>query len=380
MAPRVDAGVEELAPAGAEDVATKFFAMATDMLCVAGVDGYFKTLNPAWTRTLGYSTEELLAQPYLDFVHPDDRPSTIAEASKLADGWQTIHFRNRYKCKDGSYKWLAWSASPAALDGAIYAVARDVSTAVLSEHERENELEHLLEREASVRAVLDGEGLGMVFQPVVGLRTGLAAGFEALARFEQRPVRTPDVWFADADAVGLGKELELRAIAKAVECAAQLPDNVFLAVNVSPSTLVSEDLDSTLAQFDRERLVVEVTEHAAVADYEQLKEAIGRLRHLGVRLAIDDAGAGHSGLNQIVQLVPEFIKLDLFLTRNIDSDSVKRALATALVTFAKEIGATLIAEGVETADELRVLRELGIDNAQGYFLGRPAALPPVPAH
>jgi PAS domain S-box-containing protein len=362
---------------GAEHMATRFFAMATDMLCVAGVDGYFKALNPAWSRTLGYSADELLGQPYLDFVHPDDRASTIAEASKIADGWQTIYFRNRYRCKDGSYKWLAWTATPAMVDGAIYAVARDVTTAILSEHERENELRALREQEARVRAAIDGEGLGIVFQPVVGLRTGQPTGFEALARFGQRPVRTPDVWFADAEAVGLGKELEIRAIAEAVECAALLPDNVFLAVNASPSTLLSADLDATLARFDRERLVVEVTEHAAVADYNSLKEAIDRLRHHGVRLAIDDAGAGHSGLTQIVQLVPEFIKLDLFLTRNIDSDPVKRALAAALVSFTKEIGATLIAEGVETADELRVLRELGIDNAQGYYLGRPAALAAV---
>lgn len=96
------------APGGPHD----FFALASDMLCVAGVDGYFKAVNPAWSRTLGFTSNELLAAPYLDFVHPDDRAATVAEASKMASGSPTVHFRNRYRCKDGSYKWLAGPRRP----------------------------------------------------------------------------------------------------------------------------------------------------------------------------------------------------------------------------------------------------------------------------
>ena len=103
------------------------------MLCVAGIDGYFKALNPAWTRVLGYAQEELLSRPYIDFVHPDDRAMTAAEASNIAEGCPTPHFRNRYRCVDGSYRWLSWTATAALLDGVIYASARDVTTTVQTE-------------------------------------------------------------------------------------------------------------------------------------------------------------------------------------------------------------------------------------------------------
>ena len=112
-----------------------FFTLSIDMLCVAGYDGYFKHLNPAWTQTLGFTNAELMARPYLDFVHPDDRSSTLAEAGKIAQGAKTIHFRNRYECRDGTYCWLAWTAMPAASEELIYAVARDVTQEVRAEAE-----------------------------------------------------------------------------------------------------------------------------------------------------------------------------------------------------------------------------------------------------
>ncbi len=105
----------------------RLFTLSLDLLCVAGFDGYFKLLNPAWEKTLGYTTEELLGRPYLDFVHEEDRGSTAAEARKLALGADTVSFENRYCCKDGSYKWLLWGATPATDRAQIYAVARDVT-------------------------------------------------------------------------------------------------------------------------------------------------------------------------------------------------------------------------------------------------------------
>ena len=352
-----------------------FFVLSTDMLCVAGVDGYFKTVNPAWTRTVGHTREELLARPYLDFVHPDDRAATVAEASKIASGFPTVHFRNRYRCRDGSYKWLAWTATAALLDGVIYASARDVTTEVLAGEEHARALMNREQAGARVRHVLAGSGPRIVFQPVFTLSTGRLEGFEALSRFEAAPQRSPDVWFAEAAAAGLGVELELRAIGNAIALAPHLPGRTFISINVSPATLVSPRLSAALAGARAERLVLEVTEHAAVADYRVLKHALQPLREQGVRLAIDDAGAGYSGLNQIVELVPEFIKLDVFLTRGIERDAVKRALAAALVSFAREIGAALIAEGVETSEELSVLEHLGVPHAQGFYLGRPLPLP-----
>jgi len=361
----------ESSPESPPATTERFFDLSTDMLCLAGLDGYFKVLNHAWSETLGYGDEELLRQPYLDFVHPDDQVQTTEEASKLADGFMTVHFRNRYRCKDGAYKWLAWSATPVLADGTIYASARDVTDEVVAEAIG-RELLH--EQRARVLAAMAGDSVRSVFQPIVDLSTLEVCGFEVLSRFEIAPQRPPNQWFDDATAVGLRPQLEMHAIRRALARPCQMPGATFLSVNASPETLLSEDFTNVLGGLDGGRLVVEVTEHAAVEDYEPLERAIGSLRRRGVRLAIDDAGAGFSSLKHIVCLLPEFIKLDLFLIRDINVDPVKRAVVAGMLGVASQIGAKVVAEGVETAEELRVLTDLGVDCGQGYYLGRPAPL------
>jgi PAS domain S-box-containing protein len=354
-------------PNGVHANPQRFFDLSVDMLCIAGTDGYFKHVNRSWSRILGYSAEELMSIPYLDFVHPDDRDLTIAEATKLALGFETVHFRNRYRCKDGSYRWLAWTAGAAQGD-VIYAGARDIS---LEMEAQEEELMETLQRLQRINAMLSGRSCSMRFQPIVDFRNGDVIGMEALARFKAPPRQPPDHWFAEADAVGLLPELEMTAIEAAIPSVAAVPRGQFLSVNVSPETLLTKDFSHVIESIDGTRLVVEVTEHAAVHDYKQLNSAIAQLRQHGIRLAIDDAGAGFSSLKHIVRLVPDFIKLDMFLTRDIHADPVKRALATAMVGFASDIGSRLIAEGVETARELDALGDIGFQQAQGYFLGRP---------
>ncbi|TMB93133.1 MAG: EAL domain-containing protein [Chloroflexi bacterium] len=335
------------------------------------MDGYFKIVNPVWTRVLGYSTSELLAQPCIDFVHPDDRQATRAEAERLSNGLQSVHFRNRYRCKDGSYRWLAWTATPAMAEGLIYAGARDVTNAVRAE-----EVERQLARQqlSRIREAIRSDALTMVFQPIVSVPGGQVLGWEALARFAMPPNRAPDRWFEEASVVGLRQQLELRAVRDALAVARGLHNGHFVSVNASPETLLSPRFAALAREVGSGRLVVEVTEDALGDDNGQLRHAVDDLRSAGVRFAIDDAGAGFSRLRQIVQLMPEFLKLDVSLTRGIDSDPVKRSLASALVKFAGEIGAVLIAEGVETARELELLGELGVDEAQGFLLGKPVTL------
>lgn len=215
----------------------------------------------------------------------------------------------------------------------------------------------------------------MVFQPIADLSSGDVVGVEALARFACEPQRPPDEWFAEADDVGRGIELELAAFAAALDRIEELPGNTFLAVNVSPAAATTSELDALCAGFPPGRLVIELTEHSRVTDYDMLLIALGRLKRRGVRIAVDDTGAGYAGFQHLLRMSPQILKLDRTLTRGIDVDPVRRSLAAALVTFANEIGATIVAEGVEMAEELTTLQRTGIPWGQGYHLGRPGPLP-----
>jgi len=152
---------------------------------------------------------------------------------------------------------------------------------------------------------------------------------------------------------------------------------VWVSLNASPATaLQSERLLDALSPVACDRLVVEITEQAQVEDYDELNVSLARLRETGVRIAVDDAGAGYASLRHILRLEPDIIKLDKSLVRHVHRDRARRALATALISFATEIGATIVAEGIESADELHALRALGVTFGQGYHLARPHR-PPV---
>lgn len=226
-----------------------------------------------------------------------------------------------------------------------------------------------------IHLAVRGCGVMMVFQPIVELSTGRIAGLEALARFALEPKRSTAAWFEEASGAGLLGDLELMAARKAVANIHRLPPGVFMSVNVSPSTATSPGFIDAICSSLCDRLVLEVTEHARVDDYETLNEGLRTIREAGVRLAIDDAGAGFASLQHVVRLAPDFIKLDLALTRGIDTDPVRRALATAMISFARETGATFIGEGIETPAEFETLRSLGATCGQGYYLALPAPLP-----
>jgi EAL domain-containing protein (putative c-di-GMP-specific phosphodiesterase class I) len=238
---------------------------------------------------------------------------------------------------------------------------------VLAERARETTEQRLSD-------LIDAHAFHTAYQPIVQLSTGATAGFEALARFSAEPIRGPHEWFEDAHAVSRGVELELLAIRSAIEGLSRLAAGAYLSLNVSPCTILDGSLESFLAGVAPGRLVLELTEHAPIEEYGALKTALAALRSEGLKLAIDDAGSGYASFRHILQLQPDIIKLDQSLIRDIDLDGGRRALAMGLITFARETGCTIVAEGVENERELAVLKALGVTAAQGYLLGRPAAL------
>lgn len=221
---------------------------------------------------------------------------------------------------------------------------------------------------------IGGEGLRMVLQPIVSLPTMRTVGAEALARFD-RPPGGPEQWFAEADALGLGLPLEMAAVNAALALLGELPADTYLSVNVSPAALCSEDLAWALEGVDARRVVLEITEHSSVAEYARLLESVDRLRRGGARLAVDDAGAGYASFRHILSLRPDIIKFDRHMVTQLDVDPARRALVGALVSFGAQMGATLVAEGIETPGELDVLMRLGVACGQGYLLARPGPLP-----
>ena len=253
--------------------------------------------------------------------------------------------------------------SPDIAGGVVDAVARELHREIDAARLRAEGL-------ARIERAIDLEGVGIYYQPIWSLRSRSIAGFEALARFSLEPQRTPDLWFVEAGVVGRVVEL-VSAVAR-LALAAEIPDQVFLAINLSPETILADRLGSILQGRIGRGVVIEVTEHSPVGDYPALAERLAEWRNGGVRLAVDDAGSGYASLRHILQLKPDIIKLDISLTRDIDKDAGRRALAAGFVAFAEASGATVVSEGIETRAELDTVIDMGVSLGQGYLLGRPA--------
>ena len=220
------------------------------------------------------------------------------------------------------------------------------------------------------------ESLGLLFQPIVDVARGTVAGYEALARFTAADgtpsPHPPDRWFAAADAAGSGARAEALVVERCLRLRADLPPDCFLTVNVSPHLLTEPELAGPLlAAGDLTPLVLEFTEHQVVPDLRPLLDLRDRLRDRGALVALDDAGSGWSGLQQLTAVKPQMIKLDRALVAGADTDDVELALAQLLGEFGGRIDAWLLAEGVETWGEMDAFVRLGVPLAQGYLLGRP---------
>ena len=228
---------------------------------------------------------------------------------------------------------------------------------------------------AAIESAIAAQGFAMVYQPIVHLDTGELAGVEALCRCDDG---TPaDTWFDACERMGLAADMDAAVVELVLRDLADLPAG-YVAVNLSATTLASASprlLDLVGQAASQRQLVLELTEHAAVSDYAATTASLSELRRRGVLFAVDDAGAGHSTFRHIVRLRPDIIKLDRSITQRIDEDTTRRALVSSMVIFAGEVGAVVVAEGIETDRELATVRAAGVTRGQGYGLARPQPLP-----
>ncbi len=256
----------------------------------------------------------------------------------------------------------------------------DLQARALSAAEAARERERM---QRALTAVIAGDGRHPVLQPVVDLVTGRAVLAEGLTRFtaaspaaiEGRASRSPAQWFDDAGRLGLRADLELCTAAAVLDLLDDVPHHVSLSVNLAPSTMLGGGLTPLLDSRPLDRVVVEMTEHAPVEDYDLLAATLQPFRNGGLRVAVDDAGAGYASLRHVLSVRPDLIKIDMALVRGCGDDLARRTLLNALADFADATSCRLVAEGVETDAELRAVAACGVHLAQGYLLARPSRLP-----
>ena len=254
-------------------------------------------------------------------------------------------------------------------------VTRDVLDAVATRlRSRDTSDQDALIAEARVRFTAP-ERLQPVFQPIADLATRRTFGYLALTRFAGEPPAETGRRFAEARQLGLGLELEVAAARRAVGEASCLPDDALLVVKVSCATVASGALADVLLDEHAHRIVLELEGHAQIQDPKAFYDAVDALRCRGARFSVDETGAGFGALDHVLDLSPSFVRLAAGLTRGIDLDRTRRALALSVISFASHLGAGIVADRIETEEELRTLHRLGVHYGLGFHIGRPGPLP-----
>jgi PAS domain S-box-containing protein len=331
--------------------------------------------NGASRELLGYRPEQVVGRRVEAFIDPEQLPlwrRQVGAFARTGNTWRDVP--QRVVHADGRTVLVEASASPV-LDRHGAVVGYEGTMRPLTGAQAE--AERLAGERLRVSSLLNPDEVRIAYQPIVSLSTGRVVGAEALTRFVSQPDVPPDVWFARSWEVGLGVALELQSLRAALATVPLLPEDLYVSVNAAPRTV----LDTAFLELmldprtPLDRLVLEITEHESIDDYGMLWGILEPARRQGLRLAVDDAGAGYASFRHIVQLRPDHIKLDRDLTAGIDVDPARRALASAVVVFALELDASVTAEGVETAEQLDTLRSLSVDAAQGFFLGPPVCDP-----
>src|SRR5215213_4797989 len=343
-----------------------------DMISAHAPDGTYKYASAAAKELLGYDPEELTGASAYDYFHPEDIGKiSLAHQSALDGAPYTIAYRMRRK--SGEWTWVETTTRVMLNEDRepveILCSTRAIESRQTIEQITSEEHTEWLER---IREVLRDESIETVFQPVLDLETGEPVAVEALSRFPGDSSLTPDRWFGEAWEVGLGVTLELLAVRRAARALPRLPDGINLSINASPPTVSSDAFLSSLDSADR--ITIELTEHLKIQDYRSFASSLRPMRQAGGQVAIDDFGAGYASLRHILRLRPEWIKLDISLTERIDENPLAHAMASALSSFAKEVGLQVVAEGIETEEELEALSDVGFRYGQGFYFGVPASL------
>jgi PAS domain S-box-containing protein len=342
------------------------FDIERDLLCTADANGYFTSLNAGWERVLGWTRDELMSRPFIDFVHPADREATLAQALKLTrHDYEIVNFENRYRGRGGGWRWLRWSARS---DGDTwFAVAFDVT--------EEKETERRL------RQNLTDDHLLAYGQPILDQRDGSLAQEELLVRMrvpdDGGEVISPAQFLPAAERCGLIGVVDRWMVSKGASRAALGRRS---EVNVSARSIGDEDLARELAERIAAaspaagNLILEITETAALQNLDAAIEFAERLTRMGCRFALDDFGTGFGSLLHLRHLPVSYLKIDSSFVRDVVRDRADQAMIRGIVAIAHELGVLTVAEGIEDRETLDLLRSYGVDYAQGYLIGVPAPL------
>ena len=341
-----------------------------DVVSVHAPDGSYRFVSAASRELMGYAPEELLGTTPYDYFHPDDLEDVHdAHASALRAEAYTVAYRFRHK--NGRYHWMETTGRVMEDDqGKVREILCSTRLTEDPAGSASNVRDLRVER---IERVLRDESIAIVLQPIVNLHTTEVCAYEALSRFSGAGAPGPDVWFGDAWSVGLGVELEMLAVRKAVETLELIPEDQALSINVSPPTLGAPGFFQI---FDRiePRIRLEITEHLDITDYVPLMRHLAPFRAKGGLVAVDDFGAGYASLRHIINVKPEWVKLDIALIEHVDTDPIVLAVTSGAVSFAGHSGISLVAEGIERQSQLDTLLQAGVEFGQGYFFARP--LPP----
>ncbi|MDX6254625.1 MAG: hypothetical protein QOJ11_959 [Frankiales bacterium] len=330
--------------------------------------------SPGVEELLGYRPEDLVGVAVRDLMIAEDDQSQVDSLAQqgrgYASGWEAVE--RLWRHHDGHAVALK-GTGVALLDESGRLIGYGGTRTRVSDAAQAQR--GAAAARTRVKQLLSTGAVDIALQPIASLSTGRLAGAEALARFHDG--RGPELWFQEAREAGLSRELDALTFTSALAAFAALPEDCYLSVNAGPALIMDSAFQASLRDggVPLARLVIEITEHDRIHDYAALNTALAPLRELGVRLAVDDTGAGYASLSHVLQLRPNVIKIDRSLIAHLSSDPARRSLVTALVLLALDIGATVTGEGVETPAELATLVELGVDAAQGYLLARPTTDP-----